>query len=110
MEVRRNMANKGEHLDPEGKEDLKEKKWVFHGFPWELIHLVRFACVGYELYQNKREGVLRILCDNEKFDDAAAEFGITYDAVKDAMHTALHVSDLIDKQLNEVHNKKGRKG
>lgn len=66
----------------EKSEGRSEKKWSFSGTPGQFFSLVHIACVGYELHSRGRPDALRVLADPAKFDEAVAEFGITFEAVK----------------------------
>ena len=76
---------------------MVEDKWNFKGTPWEFVHLVRHACVVYECVKRKRNGILEILMDDEVFEKAADEFGITYDTIKNEMRINLDFADRLDE-------------
>ncbi len=79
---------------------MKDNIWKFEGTSWEFIQLVRHACVVYECVKTKRNDVMQILTDDKAFQEAADEYGITYEAVKDTMRHNLDLADHLDGILN----------
>ena len=58
---------------------------------------MRHACVVYECVKRKRNGILEILMDDEVFEKAADEFGITYDTIKNEMCRNLDFAERLDE-------------
>ena len=84
---------------------MEENGWRFKGTPWEFIQLVRHACVVYEYVKAKRKGVMAIFTEEEAFQKAADELGITYEAVKAEMHNNLDFADYLDELMEKVKKK-----
>lgn len=80
---------------------MEDSKWKFEGTPWEFMHMVHHACVVYEFVRKKKPGVMDILTDEEAFQKAAEELGITYEAVKAEMHRNIDLADRLDDLMDE---------
>ena len=84
---------------------MEDGRWKFNGTPWEFIHMVRHACVVYEYVRGRKRGIMNVLMEEEEFQKAADELGITYGAVKAEMHSILDLSDRVDMILEETGTK-----
>ncbi len=80
---------------------MVEDKWSFNGTPWEFIHLVRHACVVHECVKRKRNIIINILTDDEVFEKAADELGITYDTITNEMRRNLDFAERLDEIMEK---------